>query len=103
MNTFNETFDSVWKYCTASNRLCPIPLKWNELFNMLNNKKQNPDGSWKPSLPLVLSGWEHTIPLQKFIVFKEHIQWASDNNQINEVGKYLRSLSEKDWVHYEEI
>ena len=31
------------------------------------------------------------------------IQWASDNNQTEEVGKYLRSLLENDWVHFGEI
>jgi len=80
-----------------------MPMKWNDLFMMLKNTKQNPDGSWTPSLPLILSGWEHTVPLQKYLVFKDHIQWAADNNQLEEVGKYLRSLSETEWAHYGEI
>lgn len=98
-----ETFETLWKYCTANNRLCPMPTKWNILFGILKNTKQNPDGEWKPALPLILSAWEHTIPLQKYLVFQEHIKWASDNNQIEEIGKYLRSLSEEDWAHYGEI
>ncbi len=102
VNSSNETFDTLWKYCTSNNRLCPIPMKWNELFGMLKNKRQI-DGESKPSLPLILSGWEHTVPVQKYLVFKEHIRWASDNNQIEEIGKYLRSLSESDWAHYGEI
>ena len=103
MNELNETFELLWKYCTSNNRLCPMPMKWNELYGMLNNTKQKPSGEWEPSLPLILSGWEHTVPLQKYVVFKEHIQWASDNNQLGEVGKYLWSLSEDDWAHFGEI
>lgn len=80
-----------------------MPLKWNDLFGMLKNTKQNSDGGWTPSLPLILAGWEHTVPLQKYLVLKEHIQWASDNNQIEEIGIYLRSLQEEDWAHYGEI
>ena len=80
-----------------------MPMKWNDLWGMLKNTKQNSDGGWTPSLPLILSGWEHTVPLQKFLVFKEQVQWAADNAQIDEVGRYLRSLPEEDWAHYGEI
>jgi len=102
-NSTKETFESLWKYCTSNDRLCPMPMRWNDLFGILKDTKQNSDGSWNPSLPLILSGWEHTAPIQKFLVFQEQIQWASDKNQLNEVGKYLRSLSENEWAHYGEI
>ena len=103
MENQKETFKMLWKYCASNNRLCPMPMKWNEFYGMLKNTKQNPDGSWTPSLPLILSGWEHTIPLQKFLVFQEQVKWASDNKQIEDVGKYLRALSEDEWAHYGEI
>jgi hypothetical protein len=80
-----------------------MPVKWNDLFGMLKNTRQNPDGGWTPSLPLILSGWEHTVPLQKYLVFKEHIQWGQINNQLEEIGKYLRALSETEWAHYGEV
>jgi hypothetical protein len=98
-----ETFDTLWKYFTDNNRICPMPMKWNDLFGMLKNTKQNSDGGWTPSLPLILAGWEHTVPLQKHLVFKEQIQWASDNDQTEEIGIYLRSLPEEEWAHYGEI
>ncbi len=40
--------------------------------------------------------------LIKQIRFKEHIQWAADNDQIDEIGKYLRSLNEDEWFHFGE-
>lgn len=103
MNQTSETFETLWEYCISKNRLCPMPMKWNDLFGMLKNTKQNPDGGWTPSLPLILFAWDTTMPIEKQLRFKEHIQWASDNNQNEEVGKYLRSLSENDWAHFGEI
>jgi hypothetical protein len=98
-----DTFETLWKYCTADNRLCPTPTKWNDLFGMLKDKKQKPDGGWKPSPPLILAAWWDTMPIEKYLRLKEHINWASDHEQLEEVGKYLRSLSEKEWIHYGEI
>lgn len=103
MDNKKETFESLWEYCTSNNRLCPMLMRWNDLFKMLEDTQQNPDGSWTPPLPLILSGWEHTVPLQKFLVFQEQIKWASDKNQLDDIGKYLRSLSEDGWAHYGEI
>ncbi|MBI5826559.1 MAG: hypothetical protein HZB22_02350 [Deltaproteobacteria bacterium] len=103
MNPITETFDTLWDYCTSNNRLCPMPMKWNGLFGMLKNTKQKPSGGWVPSLPLILAAWHDTMPIEKQLRFKEHIKWASDNNQIEEVGKYLRSFSENEWAHFGEI
>ena len=98
-----ETFDTLWAYCISNNRLCPSPPKWNDLYQMLINTKQNLNGGWTPSLPLILAAWHDTLPVEKQLRFKEHIRWASDNEQLAEVGKYLRSLSEKEWTHFGEI
>lgn len=103
MSEPTETFESLWKYCTSKNKLCPVPMRWNDLFGMLKNIKQNASGGWKPSLPLILAAWHDTTPIEKQLRFKEHVQWASDNNQLEEVGKYLRSLAEEEWAHFGEI
>jgi len=98
-----ETLETLWEYCISNDRMCPKPQRWNELYGMLKNTKQNPDGGWTPSLPLILAAWHDTMPIEKQLRFKEHIQWAFDNNQIEEIGKYLRTLPEDDWVHFGEI
>ena len=59
---------------------------------MLKNKKQKSSGGWEPSLPLILEAWHNTMPIEKQLRFKEHIQWANDNEQIEEIGKYLERL-----------
>ena len=91
-----ETLESLQEYCAANNRVCPLPTKWNDMFNMLDDHE-------KLDLPLILNGWEMSSPLEKKLRFGEHIKSASTNNQLDEVGKYLRSLSEDDWAHYGEI
>jgi len=55
-----------------------MPLKWNDLFKMLKNTKQNSSGGWTPSLPLILAGWEHTVPLQKYFGISRAYPMASD-------------------------
>ena len=102
-NNFHETIETIWEYCTSNNRLCPKPIKWRDLFVMLKDKKQIPSGGWEPSLPLILGAWGNTMPIEKLWRFREHIQWAFDHNQLDEVGRYLRSLSENDWTHFGEI
>ena len=98
-----SSFNILWEYCISNNRLCPLPKKWMDLYEMLKNKKQISGYDWEPSLPPVLTAWYDSVPIVKYLIFKEHIQWAADNNQIDEVEKYLRSLLEGDWVHYGEV
>ena len=102
MSEVNETLDSLWAFCTSENRLVPQPEHWNKLFQMLKNTRQKPTGGWEP-LPLILAAWHHSMPLEKQLRFKDHLQWANDQGQLQEVGKYLRSLKEYEWCHFGEI
>ena len=98
-----ETFGSLWEYCTANGRLVPAPQRWNEMYGMLAGARQLPSGGWEPPAPLILAAWHTTMAVEKQLRFKEHVQWARDHVQIAEVGLYLRSLSETDWIHFGEI
>jgi hypothetical protein len=64
------TFDSLWAYCTANNRLVPMPTQWSELYGMLRNTRQKPSGGWEPPLPLILAAWHHSMPIEKQLRFK---------------------------------
>ena len=98
-----ETFDSLWTYCTANKRLMPMPPAWTELYGILANTRQKPSGGWEPSLPLILAAWDCTMPIEKQLRFREHIQWAYDQNQLDEVGTFLRALPEEKWAHFGEV
>jgi hypothetical protein len=89
-------FNALWKFCVSNNRVCPMPSKWNDLFNILKNKEGL-------DLPLILNGWEMSSPLEKQMRFENHIKWAAKQDQIDEIGEFLRCLQEKDWAHYGEI
>jgi len=94
--TTKETLESLLEYCNSNDRICPMPMKWNDFFNMLKDNS-------KADLPLILNGWEMSSPLEKHLRFEDHIKWAFRNNQLDEVGKYLRALPEEDWAHYGNI
>ena len=96
-----ETFETLWQYCTQNNRV--IPRDWNKLYSMLKNKQQKSSGGWEPPLPLILAAWNFTIPIEKQLRFREHIQWAAKNGQIEEIGNYLRTLTEEEWYHFGEL
>ena len=96
-----ETFETLWAFCISNNRA--IPRDWNKLWQMLSNKKQKSNGGWEPSLPLILAAWYETSPLEKHLRFREHIQWAEKNNQLEEIAEYLKSLTEADWYHFGEL
>jgi hypothetical protein len=97
-----ESLENVWTFCTSNGRICPIPKKWNELYQLLKNKKQNPNGSWEPPLPPILGSWYDTPYLFKLLVFRGHIEWANNQDQITIILDFLKSLKEEEWFHYGE-
>lgn len=103
MSSDGETFNSLWANCTENKRLVPVPQEWAKLHGMLLSRRQMPNGGWEPPLPLILAAWDRTMPIEKQLRFREHIQWASDQNQLDEVGKFLRALPEEKWVHFGEV
>lgn len=96
-----ETFETLWSYCCENKRA--IPRDWNKLYEMLKDRRRKPSGGWEPSLPLILAAWDITMPIEKHLRFKEHIQWACQHWQSEEIGKYLRDLPEEDWYHFDEL
>ena len=88
MTASPETFDSLWAPCSASKRA--IPRDWQKRYDMLLAKRQKPSGGWEPPLPLILAAWYDTMPIEKQLRFKEHVRWAADHDQLQEVAEYLR-------------
>jgi hypothetical protein len=95
--------DTVWQFCTTNNRLVPMPQQWNELYSRLKNTRQKPSGGWEPPLPLILGAWDYSTPIEKQLRFKEHLHWAQEQGQLEEIDGFLRSLTETQWCHFGEI
>ena len=89
-------YSNLIKYLESKGVVCPMPQKWNELYEMLPNKKRR-DVGWEPSLPLILSAWDSPMLFKK-LRFLEHLEYAYKNDVINEIDKYLRALNDEDWL-----
>ncbi len=66
--------EKILEHVKRNNRVCPKPQKWQQLYEMLPNKKRKGVG-WEPSLPLILSfyrkfwglkAWPLSSPLATF-------------------------------------
>ncbi len=93
-----DNVEDLIAYCKARNRVCPVPLKWKELWEMLPEKRRKENG-WEPALPLILAAWWDTPALSKMIRLAEHIQWAQAHRVFSEVEIYLKNLTESEWHH----
>jgi hypothetical protein len=93
----NERFAALLAYVTEKGRICPQPQRWNELWELLPNRRQNPNGGWNPPLPLILGAWHYTTGLDKILHLREHIEYAYQNGVFDEIDRFLRRLSESDW------
>lgn len=90
--------DDLVRYCRENRRVCPMPPQWNALWEMLPNRTRV-GGGWEPALPLILAAWHEASALAKMMRLKEHIDWAEQHGVLDEVDKFLRSLSESEWAH----
>lgn len=79
-----------------------MPMKWNELWELLPEKHRVSSGEWQPPLPLILSAWWDTSFLLKKLRFEEHIDWAEKHGVLDTVYKYILDLKESDWLHSDE-
>jgi hypothetical protein len=92
------TRDEVLKFAQENGRVCPRPNRWQELYELLPEKRQVGAG-WEPALPLILAAWWDTPALQKMLRLREHIEWADSHGCLEQVDAFLRSLPESEWHH----
>ncbi len=81
-----------------NNRVCPKPASWQQLFDMLPDKRRSGAG-WEPAPPLVGAAWKDTPSIPKRMVFREHIEWAASHGFLPQVFKFMKDLPESDWHH----
>lgn len=94
----NTTLDDLLEYCRSNSRVCPQPRKWQELYELLPDRRQVGAG-YVPSAPLILGGWWYSSDAEKQERLSLHIHWAAEKGALEQVDKYLRQLSEQDWYH----
>jgi hypothetical protein len=85
-------------YCAENNQVCPMPLPWHQVWDMLPNKKYEGAG-WYPPLPLILAAWWDTSDDAKRERFELHLRWAAGHGALDTVAEFLRSFPESEWHH----
>lgn len=92
----SDTLESLIAYCRENNRVCPMPQRWNALWEML----PKPVGEQvRPPLPLILAAWYDTPAILKMLRLAEHIEWARKFDALEPVSAFLRQMPESDWFH----
>ena len=90
--------DALLEYVRQEGRVCPMPQRWNELWEMLPGRRRVGNG-WEPGLPLILAAWWDTPALAKMLRLEAHIHHAETHGVLAEVDRFLRSLAREDWAH----
>ncbi len=85
-------------YCQQKGRICPQPTQWNELYELLPDKR-SVGVSWEPPLPFILAAWWDTPLLLKVMRFREHLDWAEKHGALDVLEAYLHGLTEDQWFH----
>ncbi len=81
-----------------NDRICPQPKKWNELYELLPNRKRKSNG-YEPALPLILAAWWDTPTMLKTLRLREHIEWASEHGSLDTIYEFMKNLKEEEWFH----
>jgi len=93
-----STEGGLLEYVGSNGRVCPQPQNWNELWELLPNRRRVGSG-WEPPLPLILAAWWTTPALSKMLRLQEHIRYAAEHGAIAQVDAFLRGLAEEEWAH----
>ena len=93
-----STLEQALEEAKRNNRVCPQPQRWNELYELLPNKKRKGNG-WVPALPLILAAWWDTPAMSKMIRLREHIEWASEHGGLDIIYEFMKNLKEDEWFH----
>lgn len=90
------TLDQLVNDATRNGRICPQPKIWNELWELLPDRRRAGVG-WEPPLPLILAAWWHASDEEKRKRFHLHLKWASEHGCLEAVGQLLASMKPEDW------
>jgi len=88
------TVDDAMLEARKNNRVCPIPARWQELYQMLPDRKTH-----QPTPPLVGASWGATPSISKRMCLREHLEWAESKGTLDPVLAFLKQLPEGEWHH----
>jgi hypothetical protein len=89
-------FEHLMVEANKDGRVCPQPMVWNRLWELLPNRRRVGPG-WEPPPPLILAAWWETSDSDKRGRFHLHLRWASEHGAIESVTNLLSSMKPEDW------
>ena len=90
------TFEELMVEAGKDRRVCPQPMVWNRLWELLPNRRRSGIG-WEPPLPLILAAWWETSDSDKRNRFHSHLRWASEHGAIEPIANLLSNMKAEDW------
>lgn len=82
---------------SRNDRVCPNPIFWNELHELVIKAAINENAH--PPLPLILGGWWHSSNESKAHRLVELLTWADVHKVSNVAWAYINALNEDEWHH----
>lgn len=78
----------------SKNNICPLPIKWNAIYNALEEARKKSANPIPPSpIPLILAGWSYSTDFDKRIRWEETIQWAEQHG----FEHLLQGVNDDEW------
>lgn len=95
--TGQRMLDDLLTYCLAEDRVCPLPIYWDQLWKLLPGRARSGNG-WEPPPPLILAAW-YSSPEKKRDRLRLHLEWAAQRGALDEVSRFLMALKHENWLH----
>jgi hypothetical protein len=90
------TLDDLMAEVCKERRVCPQPMVWNRLWELLPDRRRVGLG-WEPPLPLILAAWWEASDHEKRGRFHSHLRWASEHGAIEPVVNLISNMKPEDW------
>jgi hypothetical protein len=90
------TLEDLMAEASKDGRVCPQPMVWNQLWELLPNRRRVGVG-WEPSLPLILAAWWEASDNDKRNRFHYHLRWAFDHGALASVVDLMSNMKPEDW------
>jgi len=80
----------------VTGKVCPVPIVWNNMYNLMLKLQRVRKIEEKPPHPLVLHGW-YSSDEKKKIRFSEMIEYSEKYNLDTSIQSFINKLSDDDW------
>ena len=94
---YRPSLSEIYFETKRENRVCPNPIYWNELHEII--VKADINQRQAPPLPLILGAWWESSDEDKANRLDELLNWADKNEVGNVAWAYILALKEDEWHH----